>query len=152
MYPTFGLAGEYHLTRNLELEANGSGFTIPHHDTIADAEGSINYRLGSVELVAAEKFYHFKTSTQNTEYFKTTLSGIYAAVRWYPDKVSVPCFFCKGGTAAAKTESAASPPKNQSTVTRGPGSSGSSAKPDQGGADQGDFVRRVSGGGSRFRY
>jgi len=151
LYPTFGLGGEYHLTKNLELAASGSGFTIPHHATIGDAEGSIGYRFGSVELVAAEKLFHFKTSTQNAEYFKTTLWGAYAGLRWYPRKYSIPCPFCSRKTTAANSGSASSPPPNESassssekesTLTTGQSASSSSSAKDQ----QATFVRRFSGG------
>ena len=152
VYPTFGLAGEYHLTKNLELEANGSGFTIPHHATIGDAEGSIGYRLGDVELVVAEKLFHFKTSPQNSEYFRTTLLGAYAGLRWYPRKYSIPCPFCSRKTTAANNgsasssstadESTSSSSQNESTLTTGQGGGTSSSAKDQ----QGTFVRRFSGG------
>jgi len=151
LYPTFGLAGEYHLTKNLEIEATGSGFMVPHHATIGDAEGSIDYRLGPVELVFAEKFFHFKTSAQNSQYFKTTLTGPYVALRWYPSKFSIPCPFCKGrNTTTANSgnasppasESTSSSPQNGATLSTGQSASVSPSTKDQ----QGNFVRRFSGG------
>jgi len=143
IYPTFGLAGEYHLTRNLELQADASGFLIPSHSTIGDAEGSINYRLGSVELVIGDKLFHFKTSIKTAEYFRTTLQGPYAALRWYPHKIPIPCLFCSrtSATTATNEGTSSSPSGGGVAPNAGGTSSSSSAK-----SDQANFVRRISGG------
>jgi len=143
LYPTFGLAAEYHLTPNLEIEASGSGFGIPHHGVIADAEGSLGYRFGALELVVADRYYYFKTSTQNSEYFKTTMTGPYAALRLYPEKVSIPCPFCSHKAASAGAEIPAPPSSGPQTSTSGTSQSASTAPSS---LDQGTFVRRVSGG------
>ena len=146
VYPTLGLGGEYHFTRNLMLEVSGSGFAIPHHAAIGDAEGSLNYRMGAVELIIADRYYYFKTSTQNAEYFKATLTGPYAALRLYPSQLSIPCFFCRRKTVAANTGNtttsadATQPPANPSTTSTSQGSSTSSA------TKQGNYVRRFSAG------
>jgi hypothetical protein len=148
IYPTFGLGTEYHMSRNLELDFDGSGFTIPHHSTIGDAQGSLAYRLGHIELIAGAKFYHFKTSTQNTEYFKTTLWGPYAALRWYPTKFSIPCPWCgrnaapnNGGTPGSET--ASSSPPSGGTLTVPQGGTSSSANPT---AAEPVYIHRISGG------
>ena len=150
IYPTFGLAGEYHLTRNLVVQANGSGFAIPHHAVIGDAEGSISYRLRGVELVVADKYYHFKTSTKNAEYFKVTLMGPYAALRFYPSEISVPCFFCRRRTVAANTDNTSSagnsenpsaPPAGSTVNTNTSQSNNTSSS-----TDQKTYVRRFSAG------
>jgi hypothetical protein len=151
VYPTFGLAGEYHFTRNLNLQVSGSGFAIPHHSTIGDAEGSLGYRFGAVELIVADRYYHFKTSVQNAEYFKATLNGPYVALRLYPSAVSIPCFFCRRKTVAANTsntspsvdtsESPATPASNEAAAnTRQTSSTSSSA------VHPGSYVRRFSAG------
>jgi len=154
VYPSFGLAGEYHLTKHLELDGYASGFAIPHHDTIGDTEGSIGYRIGAVELIAGGKYYHFKTSPQNAEYFKTTLWGPFASIRWYPQKFSVPCPFCPGRSTTAKngggqggqttsapSSSGASGAAGQNAPASGAGTSSSSSS-----TDYGNYVRRASGG------
>ncbi len=146
IYPTFGLAAEYHLTRNLVVEANASGFAIPHHAVIGDAEGSLSYRLRGVELIVADKYYHFKTSTQNAEYFSATLMGPYAALRLYPSEISVPCFFCRRKTVASNTGNTSSansenPPPNESPATTSTSQSNTSSS-----TDQKTFVRRFSAG------
>jgi len=135
VYPTFGLAGEYHFTRNLVFQANGSGFTVPHHAAIGDAEGSLGYRFGAVELVVGDRYFHFKTSTKNAEYFKTTLTGAYAGLRFYPSMISVPCPFCRK-TTASTTADTSSAPANENTVST----------PRRDNAGPTTYVHRVSGG------
>lgn len=146
VYPTLGLEAEYHLTPKLIIEANGSGFTIPHHSTIADAQGSIGYHIGAIELVIADRFYHFKTSTQNAEYFKATLTGPYAALRIYPGQIAIRCVFCRTKTATnngnepsptANSEKAGSPPAGGSSV------SASVSAPTAGNET---YIRRFAGG------
>ena len=136
VYPTFGLAAEYHLARNLMVEARGSGFAIPHHSTIGDAEGSLAYRFGAAELVIGERYFHFKTSAQNSEYFRATLLGPYAALRLYPGQVSIPCWFCRNKTAA--------PPTDTSSTSPPPGTPQSSSQ--SANARPGSYVRRISAG------
>ena len=140
VYPTFGLGGELHLTRNLEFEIKGSGFAIPHHSTIGDTEGSIGYRLGAVELLAGGKFFHFKTSVQNAEYFKTTLYGAFAGLRLYPSQF--PCLFCRGKSTTASTDNTTETPAEEATVsTSKTGTSTSSSTP-----TPRAYVRRFSAG------
>ena len=123
VYPTFGLGAEYHLTPNLEFDVSGSGFMIPHRSTIGDADAKLGYRRGSFELLVAGRFYHFRTSATNAEYFKATLWGPYVALRWYPSKFGV--------------GSSASEPTLESTVE-------ASNKP----VKQGPYIRRFTGGAS----
>lgn len=168
VYPTFGLAVELHPTRRLEFQVNGSGFMVPHHSAIGDAEAFLGYRIGHVELLVAEKYFHFKTSEQNTEYFKTTLEGAYAALRLYPSGISIPCPFCgrrrsttaanapeAGGatsttSAPSSTSGAPSTTTSESASSAGPGpvttnpregTSTSSTTP-----QQGTFIHRLSAG------
>ena len=154
IYPTFGLSGEYHLTRNLIVQVNGSGFAIPHHAVIGDAEGSISYRLRGVELIVADKYYHFKTSTQNAEYFSATLMGPYAALRLYPGEIAVPCFFCRKRTVAANTnDTSAAANNNENPATAPPAGSTTSTSTSQSNTtssstDQHTYVRRFSAGAS----
>ncbi len=87
IYPSLGMAAEYRLSHNVLVKADASGFGIPHHSTVWDAEGTIGYRHGSWEIVAGEKAFYFKTSSENAQYFKTLLYGAFAGVRWYPGKL-----------------------------------------------------------------
>jgi hypothetical protein len=81
--PTFGLAAGQSLNRYFRWEAEVSGFGIPHHGNILDAEASVAFRLHQFEILAGEKAYHFKTSPQGAQYFADTLSGAYAGLRYY---------------------------------------------------------------------
>jgi hypothetical protein len=81
--PTFGIAAEYALTRHVLLRASLSGFGIPHHSDLADAEATISYRLGSWELRGGGKALHFKSSPNNTEYVSDTVAGAFVGVRWH---------------------------------------------------------------------
>jgi len=146
IYPTFGLAAEYHLTRNLLVQANASGFAIPHHAVIGDAEGSLSYRLRGVELIVADKYYHFKTSTQNAEYFSATLMGPYAALRLYPSEISVPCFFCRRRTVASNTGNTSSTAGNENPPNENPATTSTSQSSTSSSTDQKTFVRRFSAG------
>jgi hypothetical protein len=80
--PTLGLGIEFVPSRYFRLEMRGSGFAIPHHTTLGDAEGSAVVRLGSVEIFAGAKFLHFKTSSQQDTYVRGTIFGPQAGVRW----------------------------------------------------------------------
>ncbi|HZT29125.1 MAG TPA: hypothetical protein VFA33_04530 [Bryobacteraceae bacterium] len=84
IYPTLGMGIEYSVSRNFRLEARASGFMVPSHATIWDTEGSAGYRMGRVEALVGAKAFHFKTSIQADQYYKATLSGVYAGLRWYP--------------------------------------------------------------------
>ncbi len=137
IYPTFGLAGEYHPARNLEFELNGSGFAIPHHGDIGDAEASISYRLGHVELVVAEKYFHFETSPQNSQYFKTTLLGAYGLFVCIPAASRSRACFAGGGTPPLPPASAPSETSTEAAApTSNPPSPAAGETPATSGANQ----------------
>ena len=152
VYPTFGLRGEYHVSPNLTLRGSASGFAIPHHSAIGDGDASLNYRFKSVELVIADKFFYFKTSPKNAEYFKTTLWGPYIALRVYPSDISLPCMWCGKGNAvkndSGKTTDAdeANEAASLSVATKGAGSSDQSTSNSTAKGDRGTYIPRVSGG------
>jgi hypothetical protein len=83
IYPSLGIEFEQALGHHFRWEAKGSGFAVPHHATLWDAEGSVAFRFGQFEILAGEKAYHFKTSPQSDQYFADTLSGAYAGLRYY---------------------------------------------------------------------
>lgn len=83
IYPTFGLELQQAIGRHFRWELKGSGFGVPHHGVIWDAEGSLVLREGPVDVFVGEKAYHFKTSPQADEYFIQTLSGLYVGARYY---------------------------------------------------------------------
>jgi hypothetical protein len=83
--PELGLGVAYFSGRHFRVEANASGFTIPRHNTIWDADASANIRFGHFELRAGGKAFHFKTSTQSDFYTRGTLAGAFVGLRWYSD-------------------------------------------------------------------
>jgi hypothetical protein len=84
IYPSLGLAIEKALTAHFRVEAKASGFAVPHHATIYDAEASAVFRTGRYEVAVGAKAFHFKTSTQNSQYLAATFPGVFVAFRYYP--------------------------------------------------------------------
>lgn len=84
VYPTLGLAIEKALTAHFRVEARASGFAFPHRATIYDAEASAVFRTGRYEVAVGAKAFHFKTSTQNSQYLLATFPGAFVALRYYP--------------------------------------------------------------------
>jgi hypothetical protein len=83
--PTIGLGAHYYVSKNFRVEVNGDGFSIPHHWTIWDLDGSLNYRIGHIEVRAGAKAFHFKTSTGAEFFLHNTMLSPMVAVRWYSD-------------------------------------------------------------------
>jgi len=83
--PTFGLGVAEYATRNFRFEANASGFDIPHHWAIWDADASISYRVGHIEIRGGAKALHFKTSTKSDYFQYATMGGAFVGLRWYSD-------------------------------------------------------------------
>jgi len=81
--PTFGLGVTYYLSRDLRVEANGSGFGIPGHSIIGDADGDLAYMLGRIELRGGGKFFYFRSSPGADYYLKGRLAGAFVGVRVY---------------------------------------------------------------------
>ena len=83
--PTIGLGAHEYFTKNLRFEINGSGFAIPHHSSIWDADASLSYRIGHFELCAGLKGFHYKTSTGADFYLHNTMISPMVSLRWYSD-------------------------------------------------------------------
>jgi hypothetical protein len=83
--PSLGLGATEYVSRNVRIEAEASGFTIPHHTTIWDADASANFRMGKVELGVGGRAFHFKTSTQQDFYSRATLFAPFVRLRWYSE-------------------------------------------------------------------
>jgi hypothetical protein len=83
--PTFGLGIHEYATRHFRFEANASGFAIPKSFNIWDADASIAYRVGKIELRGGVRALHFHSSAKSDYYFRGTLSGAVVGVRWYSD-------------------------------------------------------------------
>jgi len=83
--PALGMGVAYFGSRRFRVEANGSGFAIPHHTTTWDADVSANFRSGHWEFRVGAKGFHFKTSTQAEYYMRGTLGSGFVGLRWYSD-------------------------------------------------------------------
>jgi len=83
--PTFGLSATQYVTRHFRLEAEASGFAIPRHTTIWDADASANLRVGHFEVRAGAKAFHFKTSTNADFYMRNTIGAAFVGLRWYSE-------------------------------------------------------------------
>ena len=81
--PSIGLGVTEYVSRHMRLEANASGFAIPHHTTSWDADASANFRSGHFELRVGVKALHFKTSTQAEFYMFGTQASGFVGLRWY---------------------------------------------------------------------
>ena len=80
--PTLGMGVEYHPSRHVRLEMKASGFAIPHHSDIWDAQAAVVLRYGRIELFLSEKGYHYKSSPQGDQYFTQTLLGPFGGIRY----------------------------------------------------------------------
>lgn len=83
--PTFGLGLGHAPARHFRWELKGTGFGIPGRSATWDVEGAAFLRLGSMELIGGHKAFFLRTSPREEAYFKHTLSGAYAGIRWYWD-------------------------------------------------------------------
>jgi hypothetical protein len=81
--PSLGINVSEYVTRHLRLEGNVSGFAIPHHSTEWDADGSINFRTGHLELRVGAKAFHFKTSPTADFFMYGTQASAFVGMRWY---------------------------------------------------------------------
>lgn len=83
IYPTLGLGFEGTFSRHLRFETKGSGFALPHHAVLGDAEGSLALRFGHLEFIAGARAFHFKTSPKKDQYASGTIYGPYGGIRYY---------------------------------------------------------------------
>ncbi|HXS96012.1 MAG TPA: hypothetical protein VN736_15510 [Candidatus Limnocylindrales bacterium] len=81
--PTLGANWTQYINKDVRLEFNGSGFAIPHHWTIWDADASLNVRLGSLELRGGVKAFHYHTSPQDVYFVRNTMANVFVGARWY---------------------------------------------------------------------
>jgi hypothetical protein len=83
--PMLGIGVAEYASRNVRLEANVSGFAIPHHSTIWDADTSVNFRAGHFEVGAGFKAFHFKTTPGAEFFLHGTLTGAFVGLRWFSE-------------------------------------------------------------------
>lgn len=81
--PTIGIGVSAYATKHFRIEANASGFSIPHHTTVWDADASANIRVGHIEVRLGGKAFHFKSSTQQDFYTHNIMGAAFAGIRWY---------------------------------------------------------------------
>lgn len=81
--PEFGLQTQYYKGRHFRWEANASGWTFPHRNTVWDLDTSANVKYGHFELRVGAKGFHFKTSTQAEFFSHGTIGSAFVGVRWY---------------------------------------------------------------------
>lgn len=83
--PSLGLGVHEYASRHLRLEANASGFTIPHHFNLWDLDASVAYRFSKVEIRGGVRAFHFHSSSNSDYYARGTLTGAVVGIRWYSD-------------------------------------------------------------------
>jgi hypothetical protein len=81
--PALGLGATYYLSNKARLEANASGFDIPHHSAIGNADADFAYKFGFVEVRAGARLLYFKSSPQADFYMKGRLDGAFVGLRFY---------------------------------------------------------------------
>jgi hypothetical protein len=80
--PALGLGVTEYVSKKFRLEVNASGFGIPHHTALANADADIAYQIwGPVELHAGGRLLYFKTSPQSDYYLKGNLMGAFFGLR-----------------------------------------------------------------------
>jgi hypothetical protein len=81
--PAFGLGVHEYASRNLRFEANASGFGLPGHWYVIDADAVIAYRVRQFEVRAGAKAFAFRTSTNSDYFYRGEQGGLYVGLRWY---------------------------------------------------------------------
>jgi hypothetical protein len=81
-YPSFGIATEYVPSKSFFFEARAWGFGFPHRADIGDVEANAVVRLKHLEIFGGYKYFHFKTSPRNDQYFLGTVKGPIFGLRW----------------------------------------------------------------------
>lgn len=81
--PMLGLGVAEYGSRRFRLEASATGFAIPHHNNIWDADASANIRFGHLELRVGGMALHFQTTTKSDFYMKGTMGAAFVGLRYY---------------------------------------------------------------------
>ena len=83
IYPVFGLAPEYAISKNVLFRIEASGFGFPHRSDIYDAAATLAWRIGPAEIFIGGKLQHFKSSPKGSEYLIGTFDGAFVGARWH---------------------------------------------------------------------
>lgn len=81
--PALGIGLDYYVTPKFRLEAEATGFAIPHRWTLWDADASAAYRVGKLELRVGAKAFHFRSSPKQDYYLRGTFAGAFVGVRFF---------------------------------------------------------------------
>ena len=83
IFPSLGVAAEYHFSKKVSFDAKIEGFAWPHKAEQADAEARFLFRVyKQLDLVAAYRGFFFKTNPEKDYYLQGLLRGPYAGLRW----------------------------------------------------------------------
>jgi hypothetical protein len=81
--PTLGLGVELIPSeKHFRVEAKGTAMAFPGRSQIWDTEGSAVLRLGSLEIFAGARYFHYRTSQKNDQYVEGNMWGPLGGVRW----------------------------------------------------------------------
>ncbi len=81
--PTFGIAAEYAIRPHVLLRAEASGFGIPHHSYLYDAQAYAAWRREKLEFRVGFKALGLKTGPKTDEYYKDLISGGYIGILYH---------------------------------------------------------------------
>jgi hypothetical protein len=81
--PMFGIGLHEYATKHFRIELNGSGFAVPHHWTIWEADATANIRIDHFEIGFGAKAFHFKTSPQADFFSRNTMAAPFVSVKWF---------------------------------------------------------------------
>ncbi len=80
--PTFGMALGSSFSKYFRWDVRASGFGFPGRADIADVSATIAVRVSRIEVLAGERYFHFKTSPRSDMYTNDTLQGVYGGLRF----------------------------------------------------------------------
>jgi hypothetical protein len=80
--PTFGLAMGSEFGKYFRWDVRASGFGFPGRADIGDVSGTIAVRVSRIEILAGERYFHFKTSPRSDIYTNDTLQGVWGGLRF----------------------------------------------------------------------
>jgi hypothetical protein len=83
--PAFGVGLHEYASRNLHFEADVSGFAWPHRFQLVDAEATVGYRVGHIDVRGGMKAFHFRTSPKQDYFYRGSFAGVFVGVRWHSD-------------------------------------------------------------------
>jgi hypothetical protein len=83
--PSLGVGVAEYASRNFRVEANLSGFALPHRSQIVDGDATMAYRIGRIEFRVGGKAFHFRSSPKQDYFYRANIGGAFVGIRWYSD-------------------------------------------------------------------